>query len=47
MVEPATQKISVLIVDDSAIIRSLIMRAIAATEDIEVVATASNGEIGL
>lgn len=47
MVETVTQKISVLIVDDSAIIRSLVMRAISATHDIEVVASASNGEIGL
>lgn len=47
MGESITNKISVLIVDDSAIIRSLIMRAISATHDIEVVATASNGEIGL
>lgn len=47
MTQTLAKKISVLIVDDSAIIRSLISRAIAETNDIEVVSTASNGEMGI
>lgn len=37
----------VLLVDDSAVVRNLISQAINAEHDLEVVATAGNGEIGI
>ncbi len=43
----ASRKISVLVVDDSAVIREIISDYIKETTDMEVVGTASDGEKAL
>lgn len=44
---PTKRKIKILIVDDSAVIRSVISKALRAEEDFEVVGVAFNGDMGV
>ncbi len=47
MTSPANERIRVMVVDDSAVVRGLLRRLLDQQADLEVVATASNGEMAL
>lgn len=47
MLSPKSEPITVMLVDDSAVVRGLMARALKAEEDIEVVATANDGQMAL
>ena len=47
MTSPANGRIRVMVVDDSAVVRGLLRRLLDQQADLEVVATASNGEMAL